>query len=340
MKKISSLILMVPLLMLMVGGCSGKSNSAGAEIGNGEEKNVELKIGHILTPDSHYQVMIDEMTKIAEEKSDGSIKITSFPQSQLGDEIKMIQATRSGTISMFVSGQAALENTVKEYEIFDIPYLFDSFEQANEVLAGEIGRKYLDMLEEHQLVGLGWLTAMERNVFSTKEIKEVADMRGLKLRVMQAPGYVDTYNAFGSQPTPMAYSEVYMSLQQGVVNGGDISPDQFMNDRFNEVAEYYNLTKAHYLPALLVMSQKQWNDLSDNQQKILQEAADEGLKKGIEFYAQAYEDSLKKAEESGVTIVETDLSGFKEKAEKTQESLIKSIPNGQALYDEIQAAKK
>ncbi|WP_342513596.1 TRAP transporter substrate-binding protein [Sporosarcina sp. FSL K6-1522] len=340
MRKVLSLILTMALFMVIVTGCSEKSADSGDQKEKGKEKDVELKIGHILTPDSHYQVMIDEMAKVAEEKSGGSIKITSFPQSQLGDEIKMIQAARSGTISMFVSGQAALENTVKEYEIFDVPYLFDSFDQANEVLSGDVGKKYLDMLEDHQLVGLGWLTAMERNVFSTKEIKTVEDMKGLKLRVMQAPGYVDTYNAFGSQPTPMAYSEVYMALQQGVVNGGDISPDQFMNDRFNEVAKYYNLTKSHYLPALLVMSQKQWNDLSDNQQQILQEAADAGLKKGIEFYGQAYEESLKKAEEDGVKIVETDLSGFKEKAEKTHESLIKSIPDGKALYDEIQAAKK
>jgi tripartite ATP-independent transporter DctP family solute receptor len=330
------LLMLLALLMAIVAGCSDDATGATT---NGEEKNVELKIGHILTPDSHYQVMIDEMSKIVEEKSEGSIKITSFPQSQLGDEIKMIQAARSGTISMFVTGQAALENTVKEYEIFDVPYLFDTLEQANEVLAGDVGKKYLDMLEEHQLVGLGWLTAMERNVFSTKEIKDVGDMKGLKLRVMQAPGYVETYKAFGAQPTPMAYSEVYMALQQGVVNGGDISPDQFMNDRFSEVAKYYNLTKSHYLPALLVMSQKQWNDLSDNQKKILQEAADAGLKKGIEFYAQAYDEALVNAEKDGVEIVETDLSGFKEKAEETYPSLLESIPDGQSLYDEIQAAK-
>ncbi|NYF23730.1 TRAP transporter substrate-binding protein [Sporosarcina sp. JAI121] len=336
MRKALYLMLALSLVMAIVSGCSDDSTDAST---NGEEKNVELKIGHILTPDSHYQVMIDEMTKIADEKSGGTIKITSFPQSQLGDEIKMIQAARSGTISMFVTGQAALENTVKEYEIFDIPYLFDNLEQANEVLAGDVGKKYLEMLEEHQLIGLGWLTAMERNVFSDKEIKDVSDMKGLKLRVMQAPGYVETYKAFGAQPTPMAYSEVYMSLQQGVVNGGDISPDQFMNDRFSEVAKYYNLTKSHYLPALLVMSQKQWDDLSDNQREILQEAADAGLKKGIEFYAQAYDESLENAEKDGVKIVETDLSGFKEKADETHDSLIKSIPDGQSLYDEIQAAK-
>ena len=153
--------------------------------------------------------MVNELTKVVEEKSNGSIKVTQFPQSQLGDEIKMIQSARSGTISMFVTGQAALENTVKEYEIFDIPYLFDSVQQANEVLSGEVGKKYLKMLEDYELVGLGWLSTMERNIFSTKEIKDVSDMKGLKLRVMQAPGYVDTYTAFNAQPTPMAYSEVY-----------------------------------------------------------------------------------------------------------------------------------
>ena len=186
MKKVfSSLVALLFVLGLLV-GCSGGSNEAsstgnsGEGGGSGTEKPVELNLGHILTPDSHYGVMVNELTKVVEEKSNGSIKVTQFPQSQLGDEIKMIQSARSGTISMFVTGQAALENTVKEYEIFDIPYLFDSVRQANEVLSGEVGKKYLKMLEDYELVGLGWLSAMERNVFSTKEIKDVGDMKRLK----------------------------------------------------------------------------------------------------------------------------------------------------------------
>ncbi|MBP6563000.1 MAG: TRAP transporter substrate-binding protein [Neisseriaceae bacterium] len=333
MKKVLSI---VAASLLALSACSDKASEPKAETGMAK---VELKVGHILTPTSHYQVMIDEMAKVASEASNGAITITSFPQSQLGDEIKMIQATRAGTLSMFISGQAALENTVKEYEIFDLPYLFDDIQQANRVLAGPVGQKYLDMLSDYQLKGLGWLTAMERNVFATKAINTVDDMRGLKLRVMQAPGYVETYKALGAQPTPMAYSEVYMSLQQGVVNGGDISPDQFMNDRFNEVAKFYNLTKTHYLPALLVMSDRQWQKLSPEQQAIMQEAVAAGLKKGIAFYETDYQASLDKAKQAGVNVVTPDLSGFQAKAEGVRSSLIKGIPNGEALYQELQSAK-
>ncbi|MBP6117188.1 MAG: TRAP transporter substrate-binding protein [Neisseriaceae bacterium] len=333
MKKVLGI---VAASLLALSACSDQSSGAK---GAGEGEKIELKVGHILTPTSHYQVMIDEMAKVAAEDSNGAITITSFPQSQLGDEIKMIQATRAGTLSMFISGQAALENTVKEYEIFDLPYLFDNIQQANQVLAGPVGQKYLDMLSQYQLKGLGWLTAMERNVFATKAINSVDDMRGLKLRVMQAPGYVETYKALGAQPTPMAYSEVYMSLQQGVVNGGDISPDQFMNDRFNEVAKYFNLTKTHYLPALLVMSDRQWQKLSAEQQAIMQKAVAAGLKKGIAFYETDYLAALEKAKQSGVTVVEPDLSGFKARAEGVRASLIKGIPDGDALYQEIQSAK-
>lgn len=339
MKQLLTIFISLIAILVLITGCSGgeETNATGKST---DEQQVELNLGHILTPDSHYQVMVDELTKLAEEKSDGTIKINSFPQSQLGDEIKMIQSARSGTLSMFITGQAALENTIKEYEIFDIPYLFDSVKQANKVLSGDVGKKYLKMLEEHDLVGIGWLSAMERNLFSTEEVNDVSDMKGLKIRVMQAPGYVDTYNALGAQPTPMAYSELYMSLQQGVVNGGDTSPDQFINDRMNEVAKYYNLTKTHYLPALLVMSKKQWDQLSENHQNALQEAADEALKEGIEFYEKAYEESLKKAEQDGVKIVETDITGFKKQVESVSESVVKSIPNGQELYEEIQNAKE
>ncbi|USG66569.1 TRAP transporter substrate-binding protein [Brevibacillus ruminantium] len=332
-------------LSTVLAGCSGgsggtESSSKGSASAAESDKVVKLNLGHILTPESHYQVMVNKLVELADQKSNGTIKITAFPQSQLGGEVKMIQSARSGTLGMFITGQAALENTVKEYAILDLPYLFDDIDQANKVLKGDVGKKYLEMLKQHDLVGLGWLSAMERNIFSTKPVRTVEDMKALKIRVMQAPGYVKTFEQLGAQPTPMSYAEVYLSLQQGVIDGGDISPDQFMMDKFVEVAKYYNLTKTHYLPALLVMSKKNWDEMSPNQQKALQEAADEALQVGIDFYKQSYAESLEKAKQQGVQIIETDLSGFKQQAEKTHESLLQDIPNGKELYEEIQKAKK
>ncbi|MDM5201128.1 TRAP transporter substrate-binding protein [Fictibacillus enclensis] len=337
-KKLCSILIgSVLMLGTVLTGCSNITN--GAESGKNSTKVVNFKLGHTLAPDSHYNVMAKEFAKLVEKKSKGTIKITVFPQSQLGGEVKMIQGVRSGSMDMVVTAQAPLENTIKEYSIFDVPYLFDSIDQANKVLAGEVGKKYLDMLPQHGLVGLGFLSVAERNVFSSKPIHKVTDMHKFKVRVMQAPGYVKAYESLGAQPTPMAYSEVYLSLQQGVVDGGDTSPDQFVMDKFVEVSKYYNKTKVHYLPALLIMSKKKMDALTPEQQKIIQESSKEALQVGIDYYKKAYDEAIKTSKQKGVKIIEPDLSEFKKATEKAQNDLLTEIPNGKKLFDEIQSAK-
>lgn len=301
---------------------------------------VQLNLGHTLAPDSHYQFVAQRMAELAAKKSNGEIKITVFPQSQLGGEVKMIQAARTGGLDMLITAQAPLVNTVKSYSLFDVPYLFDSVDQANKVLSGSVGKEFLDMLAQHNLVGLGFLSVMERNVFSAKPINKGADMAGMKLRVMQSPGYVKAYESFGAQPTPMAYSELYMALQQGVVDGADTSPDQFMMDKFLEVSKFYNVTRVHYLPAILIASKSKFNRLTPAHQKIVQESANEALEAGREFYKTSYAQSMSKMKSAGVTVVYPDIASMKAMSAKTIAPLLDAIPDGKALFDRLQKAKQ
>lgn len=301
---------------------------------------VSLNLGHTLAPDSHYHAMSVRMAELAKEKSNGDITINVFPQSQLGGEVKMIQAARTGVQDMLITAQAPLTNTIKAYSLFDVPYLFDSFEQGNKVLSGPVGQKFLDMLPEYNMVGLGFLSVMERNVFASKPINTSADMEGMKIRVMQSPGYVETYRALGALPTPMAYGDLYLSLQQGVVDGGDTSPDQFIMDKFIEVSKFYNVTKVHYLPALLIVSKARWDRLTPEQQKIIQESANEALDYARGYYSKSYADSIEQMKAAGVTVVETDVSTLKQTSAPVLDALLKDIPDGQALYQEVQKAKE
>lgn len=301
---------------------------------------VSLNVGHTLAPDSHYQIAVTRMAEIAARKSNGQIKINVFPQSQLGGEVKMIQAARTGGLDMFITAQAPLTNTVKAYSLFDMPYLFDSVDQANKVLGGAVGNEFLDMLPKYSLVGLGWLSVMERNVFSSKPIRSDKDMAGMKLRVMQSPGYVKAYESFGAQPTPMAYGDVYMALQQGVVDGADTSPDQFVMDKFVEVSKYYNITKVHYLPALLIIGKPSWDKLSNEHKTVLQQAATEALADSRAYYKKSYADSIASMKKAGVQVVEPNVATLKQTSAKVDEALLSTIPDGRKLYDKVQAAKK
>jgi tripartite ATP-independent transporter DctP family solute receptor len=301
---------------------------------------VTLNVGHTLAPDSHYQIATQRMAEIALKKSNGNVKINVFPQSQLGGEVKMIQAARTGGLDMFITAQAPLTNTIKAYSLFDMPYLFDSVEQANTVLSGAVGKEFLDMLPKYSLVGLGFLSVMERNVFSSKPIRTGADMAGMKIRVMQSPGYVKAYESFGAQPTPMAYGDVYMALQQGVVDGADTSPDQFVMDKFIEVSKFYNITRVHYLPALLIVGKPTWDKLSADQKKIIQEAASEALADSRAYYRKSYDESIINMKKAGVQVIDSNVANMRQISAKVDEQLLTGIPDGKSLFDKVQAAKK
>lgn len=304
-------------------------------------QQLSLNVGHTLAPDSHYQVATTRMAELAAKKSNGQIKINVFPQSQLGGEVKMIQAARTGGLDMFITAQAPLVNTVKAYSLFDMPYLFDSVEQANKVLNGAVGKEFLDMLPKYNLVGLGFISALERNIFTNgKVVNTVADMKGLKIRVIQGPGYVKAYQALGAQPTPMAYTELYTALQNGAVDAAENSPDVFLQDRFIEVSKTYANLKIMYMPAVIVMSKAKYDALSPEMQKVVQEATAEAIAFATAQYKKDYADAFAAMKKTGVKIVEPDLKPFMEVGRSVHGDLLGEFPMAKPWYEKIVAATK
>lgn len=301
---------------------------------------LNMEVGHTLTTDSPFHVGTQKFADILKEKSNGKISITVFPHSQLGGELTMIQGAVAGATDLFVTGQPALNNVVKEFLVFDTPFLFDSVQQANEILAGPVGDKFLDILPKYGLVGLGWFSAIERNVFGNRAVNSAGDLKGMKIRVIQSPGYVESYKTLGAQATPMAYSELYLALQQKVIDGGETTPDQFVSDKFIEVSKYFNMTHINIHPALLIMSKTRWDSLSDSERKMVKEAADEAMAYARDYYQKVYDEGMKTMTEKGVTVVyPSDLDSLVLATRPVVKKLVGDAPNGQALYDAVIAAK-
>ncbi|NYT78938.1 TRAP transporter substrate-binding protein [Alcaligenaceae bacterium] len=303
--------------------------------------SLNMDVGHTLTTDSPFHVGAQKFADILKEKSNGKINITVFPHSQLGGELTMIQGAVAGTTDLLITGQPTLNNTVKEFLVFDAPYLFDSVEQANTILNGPVGKKFLDVLPKYGLVGLGWFSAIERDVFGDKAINSADDIKGMKIRVIQSPGYVESYKALGAQATPMAYSELYLALQQKVIDGGETTPDQFVSDKFIEVSKYFNLTRINMLPALLIMSKSRWDSFAPDEQKMIQGAADEAMAYARDYYKKVYDAGIKTMEEKGTVIVHpSDIESLVKATRPAAQKLVSEAPNGQELYDAVMAAKK
>lgn len=290
---------------------------------------VELTLGHVLTEDSHYHAAATTFAELVEERTDGEITVSIFPGGQLGGEVQMIQNARSGAVDVVVTGEPPIENTVPELAVLSLPYLFETVAEANEALQGSAGDTLLSYVDAHDLVGLSFLSVFERNVYGTKPVNSLEDMAGFKIRVIQGPGFVGAYEALGAQSTPMAYAEVFLALQSGVVDGAEASPEQLIQDNFVEATEVYNITKVHHMAALMVMSEASFGRLTPEQQDIVRQAGREAGLASIDVYEANYEQGLQDLQEAGIEIIEPDLAPFIEQARGAWDGLLANIPDGE-----------
>jgi tripartite ATP-independent transporter DctP family solute receptor len=298
---------------------------------------LEITLGHTLALDSHYQVASEKFKEVVEAGSNGEITVSIFPQSQLGGEVKMIQSARTGAIGAFITAGPPLENTIPQFAVFSLPYLFNTVDEANGVLQGKIGDQFLGLLPDAGLIGLNFFSVFERSVFGNKPINTLADMRGLKVRVLQGPGFVQTYDALGAQATPMAYSEVFVALQNGVVDGAEASPEQVVQDKFVEVIKDFSLTKIHYMPSLLIMSKPIFDSMTPEQQELVRDAAEQAKDASLEAYKRTYDEALVTLREANVTISEPDLSEFQTAAKALWPNLLAGVPQGEENLKLVEA---
>lgn len=314
--------------------CVAASTSAFAD-------EIVMKLGHTLAPDNHYQLTAQVFAKEVAQRTHGHVKIELFPQSQLGGEVQMTQALRTGTQDLMISAQAPIDNTIKQWQIFDMPYLFSSMDEANGVLQGPVGRKYLDMMQPVNMIGLTWLAVGERNLFTSKRpVTSLADMKDLKVRVMQSPGYIAGYKALGANPTPLAYNQLFLALSQGLVDGADTSPEQFVQDKFSDVAKHFYVTHVNYLPVVLAMSKASWSKLSPADQKAFQESAAIAAQFDLKEYKREYDAAIATMKQKGIQVTVVDTASWAQATKAARDELVAKIPDGAALYQEINAAKQ
>lgn len=301
-----------------------------------------LKLGHVNATTSHVHLAALKFAEAVAAKTHYEVAVQVFPISQLGGNVQMIEAVRTGTQDLVFPSAAETENTVKEWTIFDLPYLFDGVDEANKILQGAIGRRFLDMLPRFNMYGLGWVSTVDRDIMSrTKPIRMVADLQGFKIRVLPAPGYVETYKALGANPTPLPYSQLYLALQQGTVDGADTSPDQAMQDKFVEVIKYFSLNEMQFIPIAMIMSKQTMDSLPSDWQQAIREAAKEATKVSLASYHRFVQLALVDMKRRGIDVIQVDKRPWREVTKAVRDKLAGAIPDGrQNLELILNAAKK
>lgn len=213
---------------------------------------------------------LNVMKQYVEAKTNGNVKIQIFPNSQLGSEEESLSQVQTGSLEMATASIGPLTTFEKKFFVLDIPFLFNTYEEAWMVMDSKIGRGLLDALEAKGFKGLSFMENGFRHVTSSvKPIKTVADFKGLKIRTMQAPMHMANFKALGANPTPVPWSELYLSMQQKVVDGEENPIANMWDLNMYEVQKYVSLTRHVYDAMPLVANLKWFNKLPKEYQEAV-----------------------------------------------------------------------
>ena len=219
---------------------------------------------------------VSKFVQLVATKSDGKIKIKAYPSTQLGSETQMISATQGGVQDLIGTSTAPLVGLVKEFAVFDLPFLFSTEKQADAVLDSPIGQSLLARLSDKNLVGLCFFENGFRQLTNSKRpVVTAQDLKGLKIRTMQNPVYIETFNRLGANAVPMPWPEVFTALESGALDAEENPYSIIYVNKLDEVQKYISATKHAYSPWPIAVSKKLWSTLSPDEQKIFLDSCNE-----------------------------------------------------------------
>lgn len=299
-----------------------------------------LRLAHGLDMSHPVHKGMEHMAKRVKELSDGQMEIDIYPSEQLGSERECLEMLQIGSLAMTKVSSAVMEGFVSEYQTFGLPYLFRNTQHTHKVLDGPIGERILNAGTEYWLKGLAFYDAGSRSFYTIDEpIREPSDLKGKKIRVMESITAVRMIEAMGGSPTPISWGELYTALQNGVVEGAENNLPTFHISHQYEVCKYFSMDEHTTLPDVLLMSTHVWNQLNQQEQEWLQQAAEESVEAQRAYWQEARKEALKTIKEAGVEVIRPDKEPFRESVQGVYEYFKERNPEVYKLAQQIQEVK-
>ncbi|BBI53814.1 hypothetical protein HORIV_62350 [Vreelandella olivaria] len=201
-------------------------------------ESLVLRAGHSANLSEPYQKGLEKFAEVVERETNGEVTVQIFPNNQLGNEREMIEGLLLGTLDIAVPTNGVLTNFVSELSIFDLPFLFDDRQHMYRVMDGEVGERLAGSMQDNGFKLLGFYEAGVRHIVTQEPVNSIEDLERQSIRTMQIPAHVASFNAFGANASPLAYSELYAALESGVVDGAEAAFTNYQAQRFYEVAPY------------------------------------------------------------------------------------------------------
>jgi tripartite ATP-independent transporter DctP family solute receptor len=245
--------------------------------------------------------------KRLEAQTAGRLSIQMFPSMQLGGEKEMIEQTQVGALQFARISVGPMGPVVDELNVFNMPFVFRDVPHMQKVIDGAIGDEMLAKLTnspQSKVVGLAWMDAGARSVYNSKKpIKSIDDLKGLKIRMMGNPIFVDTMNALGGNGIAMGFDQLYSALQTGVVDGAENNPPSYESGKHFQVAKYYSLTEHLIIPEILIFSRATWDKLSAADQALLKKVGKEAQIEERKLWAEKEKESMDLIRKAGIEVL-------------------------------------
>ncbi len=307
---------------------------------NGENETNKIKTMKVSigVAESHFEYeACEKMKEYIESNTNNSIKVELYPSGQIGNDQEVFEGLPLGVAQMVPCGSDLIGNSLPDFGLLSLPYLFDNIEQVDEVMSGEFGDTLLNELETIGYKGLGFGYFGFRHISNNKRpIENVEDLKGLKIRTMTTPVHLAVFNALGANPTPMAFSELFSALQQGVVDGQENPLMNIYSNKLHEVQKYITLD-GHVFTFVTFVCAKNWFDgLTVEEQNAVQKGVDIACEYMKDSCISSDKVAMAKMIEEGVKVTElTDAQkeGFRNAVREVSEEYGNSI--NPEMYQEL-----
>lgn len=268
------------------------------------QQAIVIKFSHVVAKDTPKGKAADYFAKIVAEKTAGKVKIEVYPNSQLYKDGEEMEALQLGAVQMLAPSLAKFGPLgVPDFEAFDLPFIFDNYDELHKVTMGPLGKGMLKKLEPKGIIGLAYWDNGFKDFSANKALKNPADFKGLKMRIQSSKVLDSEMRALGVNPQVMAFSEVYQALQTGVVDGTENPPSNFYTQKMHEVQKFMLRSQHGYLGYALIANKKFWDGLPADLRKTLEECVVEATHYGNEIAKKENDDSVEAVRKSGKTAI-------------------------------------
>jgi C4-dicarboxylate-binding protein DctP len=267
---------------------------------------IVIKFSHVVAVDTPKGKGAEYFKKLAEERTKGRVKVEVFPNSQLYKDGEEMEALQLGSVQMLAPSVAKFGPLgAREFEVFDLPYIFDNFAELHKVTQGPVGKQLFAKLDSKGITGLAYWDNGFKDLSANKALKLPADVKGLKLRIQSSNVLEAQMRALGAIPQKMAFSEVYQGLQTGVVDGTENPPSNFYTQKMYEVQKYMTMTDHGVIEYAVIANKKFWDGLPPDIRTTLEGAMVDATKFANDIAKKENDEAMEGIKKSGKTQIIT-----------------------------------